>query len=250
MTRPATLWTLILMATLTLPTLADRAQSPPLRPLRTNSQRAVPLQGTGNTRDLGGLPALDGYVRDGLVLRSGALCFATEADIQRLAGLRLSTLLELRIDSEIQRDGPDRLKLKDAIKHNVRLPMASSRGRGAEAYASYLEENRQALRGFFELLSDPGMLPLLFHCSAGKDRTGILTALLLESLGTPRPLIMDDYLQSVRNSAGLEVHPEWLEVVFQAVDRAGGIQAYLESKGVSRAVQQAVRRNLVRPAER
>lgn len=250
MTRPAKLWTLILVVALTLPALADKAPSQPPSPLRTNQQRAVPLQGTGNTRDLGGLPARDGYVRDGLVFRSGALCFATEADLQQLAGLKLSTLLELRIDPEIRRDGPDRLKLKDAVKHNVRLPMASSRGRGAEAYANYLEENRQALRGFFELLGDPGMLPLLFHCSAGKDRTGILTALLLESLGTPRPLILDDYLQSVRNSAGLEVHPEWLEVVFRAVDRAGGIQTYLESKGVSRAVQQAAHRNLVRPVQR
>ncbi len=240
---------LLLVLALALPALAEQVPQPP-RPLRTNEQRAVTLQGTGNTRDLGGLPALGGYVRDGLIYRSGALCFATEGDIQRLSSLRLSTLLELRLDSEIQRDGPDRLRLRDSVKHNVRLPMASSRGRGAEAYGVYLEENRQAIRGFFELLSDPGMLPLLFHCSAGKDRTGILAALLLESLGTPRSLIMDDYLQSVRNSAGLEVHPEWLEVVFQAVDRAGGIRAYLESKGVSGAVQEAVRRNLVRTVER
>jgi len=170
--------------------------------------------------------------------------------VQTVRALKLSTLLELRVDSEIHKDGPDRLALTSSVPHNLRLPMSSSRRRGAEAYAVLLEESRQAIRGFFELLANRRSLPLLFHCSAGKDRTGVLTALLLESLGTPRELILDDYMQSVRNSAGLVVHPEWLEVVFQTVDRAGGIVAFLRSKGVSDQVQEAVRRNLEEPCER
>lgn len=240
---------LLLLVGWGLPALAETPAGPP-RPLRTNQQRAILLAATRNTRDLGGLPTSGGFVRDGLVYRSGALCFLTEADVQSVRRLKLSTLLELRIDSEIHKDGPNRLALTSSIPHNIRLPMSSSRGRGAEAYAVLLEENRQAIRGFFELLANRRSLPLLFHCSAGKDRTGILTALLLESLGTPRELILDDYMQSVRNSPGLVVHPEWLQVVFQTVDRAGGIGAFLESKGVPATIREAVRQNLEAPIER
>jgi len=240
---------LLVLLGLALPALAvPPTPSPP--PLRTNQQRAVLLAATRNTRDLGGLPTRGGFVRNGLVYRSGALCFLTEADVQTVRSLKLSTLLELRVDSEIHRDGPDRLALTSSIPNNIRLPMSSSRGRGAEAYGVLLEESRQAIRGFFELLGNRRSLPLLFHCSAGKDRTGVLTALLLESLGTPREVILDDYMQSVRNSAGLVVHPEWLEVVFRTVDREGGIVAFLKSKGVSDLVQEAVRSNLEEPGER
>lgn len=239
---------LLALLLLAAPVFAEQQQQPP-KPLRTNAQRAVLLAGTRNTRDLGGLPVQGGYFRDGRVFRSGALCFITDPDIDTLTRLGLNTVIDLRLDVEIQREGPDRLVQARNFKRSVRLPMGVSRGRGAEAYGVYLDENRQAIRGFFELLSSPNSLPLLFHCSAGKDRTGILTALLLESLGTPRSIILDDYMQSVRNSAGLEVHPEWLQVVFHAVDKAGGIGPFLESKGVSKAVQAAVRANLVRPVE-
>jgi len=240
---------LLVLMGLVLPALAA-PPTPSTPPRRTHLQRAVRLAATRNTRDLGGLPTRDGFVRTGLVYRSGALCFLTEADVATVQALKLSTVLELRVDSEIHKDGPDRLALTSSIPHHLRLPMSSSRGRGAEAYRVLLVENRQAIRGFFELLANRHSLPLLFHCSAGKDRTGVLTALLLESLGTPREVILDDYMQSVRNSPGLIVHPEWLEVVFQAVDGAGGIGTFLESKGVPASVREAVRQNIEEPVER
>lgn len=238
----------LLVLALTAPVLAEEA--PPRAPLRTPAQRAVLLAGTRNTRDLGGLPAAGGYVRNGKVYRSGALCFATEVDVETLRRLGLTTVLELRTDEEIQRDGPDRVDLVHSVAISLRLPMSNSRGRGAEAYGVLLEENGRAIRGFFELLADPKDLPMLFHCSAGKDRTGILTALLLEVLGTPRAAIMDDYLQSVRNSPNLVVEPEWLQVVFAAIDRAGGIGPFLDRMGVTEATRAAVRRNLIEPAEK
>ena len=236
---------LLLLGLLVAPALAET----PARPLRTNAARAVVLKATRNTRDLGGLPVRGGFLGSHRVYRSGALCFLTAEDVEIVKGLELSTLVDLRLDREIQKEGPDRPALTRTVRRNVRFPMGNSRGLGAEAYGVLLEENGKAIRGFFELLADPGALPLLFHCSAGKDRTGILTALLLESLGTPRPVILDDYMQSVRNSAGLEVHPEWLQVVFDAVDRAGGIGPFLEARGVSSAVRERVARNLVEPPE-
>lgn len=206
---------------------------------------ALPLEGTKNTRDMGGLAVREGVVRPGMVYRSGALCFVTDRDVAVLEGLQIRTLLELRSDAEIARDGPDRLALTDSIPVVLRMPMVNSRGNGAAAYAGYVEENPRVIRDFFALLAEQESYPLLFHCSAGKDRTGILAALLLMALGSPREVVMADYMESVRISPKLVVHPEWLQVVFDAVDREGGIEAFLSQRGVTNL--EAVRRNLVAP---
>ena len=62
-------------------------------------QRAVTLKGTRNTRDLGGLPLSGGLVKSGMVYRSGALCFASLEDAEKLQGLGIQTILELRLAS-------------------------------------------------------------------------------------------------------------------------------------------------------
>ncbi|MBX3166282.1 MAG: tyrosine-protein phosphatase [Candidatus Eremiobacteraeota bacterium] len=201
---------------------------------------AITLEGTKNTRDLGGLPVAGGRLRNGRLYRSGALCFATPADVERLAGLRLRTVVDLRTDKEIAKDGADRIVLAE----NLRLPMTAYHGRGAEAYRSLVLQNGRVLREFFGMLARSEAYPVIYHCSAGKDRVGILTALLLDALGTPREVIMDDYLQSRRNSPKLEVHEEWLEEVFAAVDRSGGTEAFLAIQGIPAGQLEAIRNNL------
>lgn len=189
---------------------------------------AVTLEGTKNTRDLGGIPVAGGHLRTGCLYRSGALCFATPADLEKLGSLHLRTVVDLRTDKEIAKDGADRIVLDE----NLRLPMTSYHGYGAEAYRSMVLQNPRVLREFFAMLARPESYPVLYHCSAGKDRVGILTALLLDALGTPRSVIMDDYLQSQRNSPKLEVHEEWLQEVFEAVDRSGGTVPFLAIQGI------------------
>jgi len=208
--------------------------------------RGILLQATRNTRDLGGLPTANGVVRAKAVYRSGALCYLTAADTRKVNALKIATIVDLRNNREVMKEGPDRVK----VTRVVVLPMTNSRGTGQEAYHYLIRENEVAVREFFRLLATPASYPLLFHCSAGKDRTGILTALLLMSLGTPREVIEDDYLQSQRNSPGLVVEKAWLQEVFDAVDYAGGIEAWLVGAGVDRDVQQRVRANLVTPAPR
>ena len=203
----------------------------------------VILQGTRNTRDLGGLPVEGGKVKPGLVYRSGALCFITPGDVKTLEALRIRTLVDLRLQKEIDKDGLDRLPGPRVLY----LPMANSQGLGQEAYRYYMVENAPAIQGFFGALAEEDSYPLLFHCSAGKDRTGILAALLLEMLGASREVISEDYLQSVKNSPRLVVKPEWLGEVFSAVDKAGGIQAFLLMNGVPVAQQQRIRELLVDP---
>ncbi len=217
-----------------------------LAPLALQAQpgRAIKLQATRNTRDVGGLPVSDGTVRKGMLYRSGALCFLTGQDVSRMRELKLKTILDLRNSSEIRKDGPDRPALTEGVRV-LHLPMANSRGLRREAYHYYIRENPHVWRGFYAELARVQAYPMLFHCSAGKDRTGILTAVLLEQLGAERRVVLDDYLQSVRNSPGLEVHPEWIQEVFDYVDASGGASAFLVKNGVSLQTQQAARDILV-----
>ena len=205
--------------------------------------RAIILQATRNTRDLGGLPVIGGRLRSGMLFRSGALCFVTASDVEKLNQLGCKTLVDLRTAREIAKDGPDRLGLN--APQRITLAMHNSYGLGQQAYHSYIRECDAQVGSFFALLSDPKAYPILFHCSAGKDRTGILAALLLWSLGTEREIILDDYMQSQRNAPGLVVKPEWLGEVFTYVDECGGIEAYLSKIGVKPEELEALRQILV-----
>lgn len=215
-----------------------------LIPLSLARARPIPLEGTKNTRDLGGMPVHGGRLKSGMLIRSGALCYLSGPDQQRIQELGVRTFIDLRTPEEIRKEGPDRIQ---GLCRCHYWPMRSYHGRGAESYRSMLLANPQVLRSFFQELARPEAYPLLFHCSAGKDRTGILTALLLDFLGTPRDLILDDYLQSQRNSPRLLVEREWLQEVFEGVDRVGGTAAFLQIQGVPTPHLEAIRNCLVEP---
>ena len=200
----------------------------------------IPLEGTKNTRDLGGMPVTGGRLRSGYLFRSGALCFISGTDQERLGQLQLRSVIDLRTPEEITKDGADRL-----AGPSYNWPMRSYHGRGAESYRSMLLQNPQVLRNFFAHLARQESYPVLFHCSAGKDRSGILTALLLDSLGCPRDVIVDDYLQSQRNSPSLRVEREWLQEVFDLVDLSGGSKAFLMIQGVPAGQLEAIGNYLI-----
>lgn len=211
-------------------------------PLAAQPGRGIPLQATRNTRDLGGLRLeAKQTFKKGMLYRSGALCFLTRQDTAKVNKLGIQTVIDLRSDKEIAKDGQDRMN----VVRLVRLPMTNSQGLRQEAYYYYIRENAKAFRGFYAELANPNAYPILFHCSAGKDRTGILAAVLLEQLGASRKTILDDYLQSIRNSPGLEVHAEWIGEVFDYVDASGGVAQFLVKQGVSLERQAAVKEILV-----
>ncbi len=210
--------------------------------------RMVPLDGTRNTRDLGGLPVQGGTFSKGKVIRSGALCFASKADAEKFHKMGLRTIVELRLDNEIGKDGPDKPYLTEKVPHLHHWPMSSSKGPGLPAYQTYMAENGKLFRDFFTLLAKKENLPLLFHCSAGKDRTGILAALLLELMGTPREVITDDYLHSMRITPKLKVEKAWIDAVYAAIDADGGIEPFLKKRGVTEAQMAAVRAHLTTPS--
>ena len=214
-----------------------------VKPRTTVQQRRVELHGARNTRELGGLPTADGYfIKEKKLYRSGALCYINANSAETLKERGIASVIELRAPQEISREGKDLPAFTASLRRVYNCPMINTAENGGPAYISYIKpHNFKSIAKFFSVLADESNYPVLFHCSAGKDRTGIMAALVLELAGVPRPIIMDDYLQSQRNSAGLKVDADWLRGVFKTVDREGGIVSFLSNRGVKKEDMQKIR---------
>lgn len=190
---------------------------------------SIGLTGVKNARELGGIPAAGGKkVRKGLLLRTGALCDATEEDRRILAqDYRLAWVADFRTLKEanarpdpafrgasfyhllvLDENGGGMSRAARSVAEHGRsdfnamlLSMAKS---GTFSNRSYCELfftawGLEAYRAFLDLaLKNDGEHALLFHCTAGKDRTGIGAALLLSALGADREAIMEDFLLTNR----------------------------------------------------
>ncbi|MHB2019909.1 MAG: tyrosine-protein phosphatase, partial [Candidatus Xenobia bacterium] len=156
--------------------------APASAPFNTSDGRQLRLQGADNARDLGGLPVQGGRIRSGLIYRSSDLARLTDQDVARLGRLPIRTVIDVRTGAEVDLEGGDRYH----APRQVRLPMSYKydRLKHTAIYRATLAQNHRAIQGFFRTLANPDSYPLLFHCHDGKDRTGMLTALLLLSLGT------------------------------------------------------------------
>jgi protein tyrosine/serine phosphatase len=198
-----------------------------------------------NLRDLGGLPAAGGSIRPGLVYRSAALCKLTDQDVATLENLRLHTVIDLRQPHEITKHTADNPALLRTVAQPLRLPLdAHGAVTADEYYQLVLRQHPAEVKRFFEVLADTNNLPVLFHCAHGKDRTGVMSALLLSCLGTPRKVITADYLAS--HGTGM-VKPAWIEAAYAEVDAAGGIELFLDRCGVPAETRARVRANLIAP---
>jgi len=178
--------------------------------------RVVPLQGCSNLRDLGGYRATDGRrVRMGQVFRSASLAHLTEADLALFGTLGIRTVCDLRGVRESglaptrlpNGPAPDVLPLpiEPRVGASLRDLLRREEATGEDTYAllqtaylAYAGEHLTRYRALFALLLESGRRPLLFHCSAGKDRTGFGAALLLTALGVPRKTVVADYLATNR----------------------------------------------------
>jgi protein-tyrosine phosphatase len=167
--------------------------------------RLLPLVGAYNFRDLGGYPTTDGRTtRWGRLYRSDTLHELTDEDLAVLRDLELASVIDLRTPAEVERVGRGLLGSEPVRYVNLsvlaeeggeqRAAPAARLADTAERYLSYLETGRHALVTSFGLMADPGSYPLVFHCQAGKDRTGVLAALVLACLDVERRAIVDDYV--------------------------------------------------------
>jgi protein-tyrosine phosphatase len=163
-------------------------------------ERRIKLPGTTNLRDLGGYPAAGGgSVRWRTLLRSDALHRLDASGRAALAGLGLRTVIDLRTDKEV-RATPSALDDTGARTYHVPLFDADVVGHLppelAAVYRYMIDDCGAAIAEAIGRLCADGALPGLVHCTAGKDRTGLVVALVLEVIGVPDEIIAADYAMS------------------------------------------------------
>lgn len=175
---------------------------------------SVPLEGASNLRDLGGWRTAEGRrVRRGVVFRSASLATLTDADVDTVATLGLRTVCDLRGEREAA-TAPSRLppgvervllpiepQVGGSIRDLLKREIATGEdvvGLMERAYLAYGTSHLFQYRALFDVLADGARQPVLFHCTAGKDRTGFGAALLLLALGADRATILADYVATDR----------------------------------------------------
>ena len=169
--------------------------------------RTLDFEGCVNFRDLGGYRTVDGrMVAWRRLFRADGLSKLTDADIVLMADLGLATVIDLRTHDEAAQRGSfpvDRvpvsyvgLPLTDVLPATEDLPDWGEAAYVATRYGSMVSEGGPMLTSAIQALSTGTALPAVMHCSAGKDRTGVLSALILAFLGVPDETIVDDYALS------------------------------------------------------
>ena len=210
--------------------------------------------GGRNFRDLGGHPACEGrHVRLNRVFRSAHLAAVPEESALR--ALRLRTLVTLQSNLEVSwLGGPDATLFKGV--RWVHIPIGDKWFESAESVIITAENDsghrvlvtdfKEAWRGFFDLLAERRVYPLLFHCSAGRDRTGVGAAMLLDLLGVERQRIVADFLESNAVFPKELLVPAMLDPVFELIDQSGGIERFIrDALGVKPGAIEAIREDLL-----
>lgn len=222
--------------------------------------RSLSLTGASNFRDLGGYAGQGGQlVRWRRLFRSDHLAALTPDDRAQLSSLGLTRVCDFRGESErarlvcalpgvvvhslpIEPTVVQRMSEMLAAGHPLTAPETVHLMQ--QTYRAFVHDNSSRFAELFDHLLDNDA-PLVFHCTAGKDRTGFAAALILLALGVPRPVVMQDYLltndlfRMPKTSPGRasqevldvlwRVQADFLDAALHAVDADfGGVQLYLE----------------------
>ena len=204
------------------------------------SVHLIKLANVKNSRDLGGWTLADGTkIPYGRVFRSGRISNASQADLAKLRSLGVRTSIDLRTTAEGIASGKDPVSAQ-GLASTTNAPMV---GVASEAGYKHIVKNQKAAVAIaFRALADPSSYPVIIHCTAGKDRTGVVSALLLKLLGVPRKQIVDEYLLSAGTGA---VDADWIEAALTEVDAEGGINKYLSSIGINSSMQNAIKKAIL-----
>jgi protein-tyrosine phosphatase len=236
-----------------------------------------------NFRDIGGIPATGRRrIREGIVFRSANPDRITRGDLDKLRSFNIRTVIDLRAPGELGKrfrsvDHADKLRFPLDFQKTTRerlRPVIYKKDAeniiadiSNELYLEILDASAPVFRQVMELLASPGRSPVLIHCHAGKDRTGIIIALILMAMGVDRELIINDFMKSnealmpffktrfiirkifsfgffpYRNMVfAVEVKKRNIESVLDRVDfHYGGIEGYLRFAGFDISSLQKVR---------
>lgn len=245
----------------------------------TASPQRIPVPGTYNFRDVGGYPVDGGETRSGKLFRADALGRLGDAGRESLSELGVRVVIDLRDDFEVD-SLPDDL---DGLDVDVlRLPVFEGSGASqatigatlVDLYEKIVLQHRDVVVRALGEIADTGDEPVVVHCTAGKDRTGVVVALALLAVGVDRETVLDDYAATQANLAGewldgmlalvrgygVEVTPdlqvimggsprEAMAAVLDLIDRDfGGVRAYLLDAGLDEIELAKLRSVLIQPA--
>lgn len=202
-------------------------------PLRRTAARRIriELDGPINFRDLGGPPALGGTVRHGVAYRADGLHTMTVADLETVFGrLGVTRVIDLR--SADERTDPGLGLLADAVIENHHVPIldetssvwAGGTVRLADLYRSMLERSADRFAHAVHLIARSEG-PVVFHCAAGKDRTGLVAALVLGLLGVDDRDICEDYAATGEVAGQLRQRIEAMAADPRHVERFAPVKA-------------------------
>ena len=244
------------------------------------ADRHHPFEGIFNFRDIGGYPGADGAtVRWGRYYRAGRQDRMSESDLDRIRALGIATQIDLRRPDEVRDQGRGPLESLGAEYHNIAVipeggsdqlsRLVGDSGISGKRYLGYLDFGPESWRRMFELFAQASRHPIVLHCTAGKDRTGVSTAFLLSVLGVDRALIEADYILTNRDVARQADFIEATTGFPQGMDRDammtaagvpetamsdfldglnerwGGPLGYLSDIGISNATMDAVRQEFL-----
>jgi protein-tyrosine phosphatase len=245
--------------------------------------RRVPLDGPANFRDLGGYEAGSQFLRRGRVFRSDSLSHLTDRDVRHIVEeLGVSTVVDLRAGHEVEVYGHGPLGAAGVVVHHMPIadetrPERFERPPDAPdpstltldaIYVIMLERYAERFVGVLRMLADTATHPVVFHCAAGKDRTGIVAALLLSVLGVDDDVIAADYALTAEHieellgrhqaRADADGNPVEVSDALMSADvavmrnllvemraRYGSAEGYLESHGLEPEAVAALRSTLL-----
>jgi protein-tyrosine phosphatase len=248
--------------------------------IKDYSERHFAFEGCFNFRDIGGYPTKEGKkIKKGIYFRTGRQDRMSEKDLAELKNLKISTQIDLRKPEEILDQGKGPLENMGADYINIPIipdggsdqlsRLVGDTGISGKRYLGYLEFGPESWLKIFEILANKDSLPVVLHCTAGKDRTGVSTAFLLSVLGVDRDLIEADYKLTnldterqadfIENSGGFPegvdreamilaagVPEDAMAVFLDGVEsRWGSVLGYLEEIGITKNQMNVIRDNFL-----
>ena len=241
-------------------------------------ERHLPIKGTFNIRDLGGYETTDGVTRWRRLLRADGLHKLQPDGVDQLVSHGVVTVIDLRHASELEHQ-PNPFAERDGVDyHNVSLfenlapPTPENMPKDDidvlhELYVMALKERHDAILKILQIIADAPEGTVLFHCTAGKDRTGIIAALTLGLAGVDHETIVKDYalteimiapivdeiIAAVVARGGnaermrplLASKPETMQATLDHIlENHGSIEAYLKDIGLDDGVKDRIRARL------
>ena len=172
------------------------------------------------------------------VYRSAHLANLNGNEPHPLSAIQLRTLVTLQSRLEVRYLGPPLSDFLEGVRWE-HIPIGDPWFREdgfhkidaqpGHEHLVILTEFLEDWRMFFKLLADREVYPLLFHCSAGRDRTGVAAAMLLELLGVSRERIVSDFLASNETFPKMLLGAKQLVPIFEMIDENGGIENFMHS---------------------